>query len=139
MRAASSVCDAFASQAPLDTLLAHFSSSPSTLALEHGLPSLAPFLGREFRGPEGLREYFGLLAECLSYEDMRFGGYFTDVRECKVSVRGEARFTWSSTGQSWDEVFTYVLQFDDELKVTLYEVWADSGAAYLASRGKLDQ
>lgn len=40
--------------------------------------------------------------------------------------------------QSWDETFTYSLDFDDELKVTDYQVWADSGAAYLARLGKLD-
>lgn len=32
-----------------------------------------------------------------------------------------------------------MLDFDDEGKVTDYQVWADSGAAYLASKGQLDQ
>lgn len=70
---------------------------------------------------------------------MRFGNYLVDEVESKVSVRGEAKFTWISSGQSWDEVFTYVLGFDEERKVVRYEVWADSGAAYLARRGELDE
>jgi hypothetical protein len=56
----------------------------------------------------------------------------------KVSVKGRAKFTWIETGQSWDETFTYSLDFDDESKVTDYQVWADSGAAFLARLGKLD-
>lgn len=56
----------------------------------------------------------------------------------KVSVKGQAKFTWIETGQSWDETFTYSLDFDHELKVTDYQVWADSGAAYLARIGKLN-
>lgn len=60
-------------------------------------------------------------------------------RTRKVSVKGRAKFTWVETAQSWDETFTYSLDFDDELKVTDYQVWADSGAAYLARLGKLDE
>jgi hypothetical protein len=55
-----------------------------------------------------------------------------------VSVKGRAKFTWIKTRQSWDETFTYTLDFDDEAKVTDYQVWADSGAAYLARLGQLD-
>lgn len=61
------------------------------------------------------------------------------IRSRKVSVKGRAKFTWIETSQSWDETFTYSLDFDDELKVTDYQVWADSGAAYLARLGKLDE
>lgn len=42
-------------------------------------------------------------------------------------------------GNEWNERFAYMLDFDDEGKVTDYQVWADSGAAYLASKGQLDQ
>ena len=42
-------------------------------------------------------------------------------------------------GQSWDEEFAYILDFDQSAKVTDYQVWADSGAAYLARRGELKQ
>jgi hypothetical protein len=55
-----------------------------------------------------------------------------------VSVKGRAKFTWIETGQTWDETFTYSLDFDDESKITNYQVWADSGAAYLARINKLD-
>jgi hypothetical protein len=137
LAAAQSFCNSFAQKASLEVIFSHFSASSDPLIVEHGLPQLASFLGREFRGHDGLHEYFGLLAELLSYENMAFSNYLVDSDQNKVSVRGEARFTWKSTKQSWDEVFTYVLAFDDEYKVKVYEVWADSGAAFLASTGQL--
>lgn len=139
LQAAQAFCDAFAQQKPPKEILAHFSKSKDVLALEHGLQQLAPFLGREFRGRSGLRQYFDLLASNLTYDNMQFSNFVVDTEVSKVSVRGEARFTWTSTDQSWDEVFTYVLEFDAHLKVKVYEIWADSGAAYLASKGLLNQ
>ena len=132
-------CDAFADKKPLDEMFSYFSSSEDVMAFEHGLPQLAPFLGREFRGQKGLKEYFDLLSSTLSYENMAFSHLFVDPEVSKVSVRGRATFTWTRTGQSWHEVFTYVLEFDDDIKVKTYEIWADSGAAYLASRAELKE
>lgn len=135
--AATSFCDAFAAQSEPSVILGHFSKSNNAFALEHGLPQLAPFLGRRFSGLDGIKEYFSLIGDQLSYEKMRFVDYVVDAESSKVSVRGEARFTSKATGQGWDEVFTYVLGFDSDKKVEAYEIWADSGAAYLASRGEL--
>eukprot|EP00568_Trieres_chinensis_P002944 CAMPEP_0183317188 /NCGR_PEP_ID=MMETSP0160_2-20130417/57224_1 /TAXON_ID=2839 ORGANISM="Odontella Sinensis, Strain Grunow 1884" /NCGR_SAMPLE_ID=MMETSP0160_2 /ASSEMBLY_ACC=CAM_ASM_000250 /LENGTH=159 /DNA_ID=CAMNT_0025483161 /DNA_START=163 /DNA_END=642 /DNA_ORIENTATION=+ len=140
LKSARSLCDAFASGSPLDDVLENFStidSGSSVVCLEHGLSNLAPFLGREFRGLEGAREYFGIISDLLTYENMRFSGYAVDEEASLVSVVGRATFTWKSTGDSWDEVFTYRLKFDEYAKVEVYEVWADSGAAYLASKGGL--
>ncbi|KAI1126686.1 transcription elongation factor S-II [Nemania abortiva] len=170
LAAAKAFCDSFARKKSLEEILSHFSSSsPSSaspslasstmedgkaagsrseiLVHEHGLPQLAPFLGRDFRGLEGARRYFESVAACLSYEDMRFVEFVADTSAegkngneddgGKVAVRGKARFTWKETGQSWDETFVYVLCFDARAKLKRYEVWADSGAAYLASRGEL--
>ena len=58
-----------------------------------------------------------------------------------MSVKGKAKFKWIEgvgEGNWWNEQFAYVLDFDDEGKVTDYQVWADSGAAYLAWKGKLN-
>lgn len=137
LQSATSFCTSFATRSPPREIYSHFSSAPSVTALEHGLPHLAPFLGRAFTGPSGIREYFETISSVLTYEDMRFSNYVVDEEVGQVNVRGEARFTWISTEQSWDEVFTYVLEFDREYKVVRYEVWADSGAAYLASQGDL--
>ncbi|KAK4217901.1 hypothetical protein QBC37DRAFT_306925 [Rhypophila decipiens] len=139
LQSAAHFCLAFATNSPLPEILEHFSSklSSSIIVIEHGLKRLAPFLGREFRGIEGAKEYFALISKHITYQDMAFENYVVDPLERKVSVRGEAWFTWTSTGQSWKEIFTYVLEFDDELKVVKYEIWADTGAAYLASQEKL--
>jgi hypothetical protein len=60
-----------------------------------------------------------------------------DIEERKVAVKGEAEFKWIATENKWDETFVYVLDFDEEDKVKRYQVWADSGAAYLARKGEL--
>jgi hypothetical protein len=96
---------------------------------------LAPFLGRPFNDP---KDYFTLISELLTYDNMQFSEYMVDTEARKVNVKGKAKFTWLQTKQSWDEVFTYVLDFDDQAKITCYQVWADSGACYLAREGKLD-
>jgi hypothetical protein len=139
LKAAQTFCTSFASQKPPEEIFGLFSTSPEVTAYEHGLPQLAPFLGREYKGTDSIKKYFFKISSHLSYENMRFSNYIVDESVGKVSVRGEARFTWISSGQSWDEVFTYVLAFDDDCKVTRYEIWADSGAAYLAERGELSE
>ncbi|KAI1413027.1 hypothetical protein F5Y13DRAFT_162329 [Hypoxylon sp. FL1857] len=139
LEAATAFCDSFAQKNPPEEILSHFSSSNDILAYEHGLKALAPFLGREFRGREGVQEYFEIISSRLNYEDMRFADYIVDAAENRVAVRGTAKFTSTATGESWDEVFAYALKFDDERKVVGYEVWADSGAAYLASKGLLKE
>lgn len=71
--AASALCADFAAHADIDILLAHFSSSHQVSAREHGLPLLAPFLGRTFTGRAAVQAYFELLQEHIAYEDMSFG------------------------------------------------------------------
>mmetsp|Transcript_16305 Transcript_16305/g.27166 ORF Transcript_16305/g.27166 Transcript_16305/m.27166 type:complete len:150 (-) Transcript_16305:58-507(-) len=138
LRSAQSLCGDFATQEPLEKVLTNFSTQQggaNIFCFEHGDANTSvPFLGRSFVGIAGARQYFELIASLLSYENMEFSEYFVDVELAAVSVQGEATFTWKSTGKSWDEVFTYRLRFDTEGKVTKYEVWADSLAAYLASR-----
>ncbi|KAK5191425.1 hypothetical protein LTR99_003750 [Exophiala xenobiotica] len=123
LSAAQAFCNTFAEQKPPEEIFSHFSSANDVLAVEHGLPQLAPFLGREFRGQDGIREYFQLLSSNLKYENMHFSNFVVDTEVFK----------------GWDEVFTYVLEFDPDNKVKVYEIWADSGAAYLASKGELKQ
>ncbi|KAI0907952.1 transcription elongation factor S-II [Ustulina deusta] len=164
LAAATAFCESFARKKPLEEILSHFSPDEMVVVHEHGLPRLAPFLGRDFRGLEGARRYFETVRGCLSYEDMRFVEFVADTFTPlgsdggdpgdgggvgvggaggegggggKVAVRGRARFTWTETGLSWDETFAYLLRFDARAKLARYEVWADSGAAYLARRGEL--
>ncbi|KLO08562.1 transcription elongation factor S-II [Schizopora paradoxa] len=134
---AQAFCDAFRDAKPIDEILGHFSSTDGVVAIEHGLPQLAPFLGRNFSGLDGVKQYFETISSVLKYKDMCFSGFVVDEEARKASMKGKACFTWLSTGQSWDEVFAYTLDFDAEGKIKKYEVWADSGAAYLAGRGEL--
>jgi hypothetical protein len=134
-----SLCDAFATHKSIDEILFHFSNNPNVrpTAMEHGHRHLAPFLGRRFVGLQKIREYFELLSELLIYRDMRFSNFIVDVEMKKVSVTGNALFEWKDTGDTWDEVFVWALDVGGDGKVVHYQVWADSGAAYLARLGKL--
>lgn len=134
LKSAESFCNSFADKKPVEEVLSHFSTTHATSCFEHGLPALAPFLGRTFTKPA---EYLGTIAKYLTYKNMRFFAYMVDVETRKVGVQGSASFTWIETEESWDEVITYVLDFDDEAKITDWRVRADTGAAYLAKEGKL--
>jgi hypothetical protein len=131
-------CDAFF-QKDTDTILSYFSTTHEVSAIEYGIPILAPFLGKTFVGISEIQRYFDLIGSLLSYKDVEFSEFVVDPEDMKVSVKGKGTFTWLSTEQSWDETFTYTLDFDDELKVVRYQVWADSGAAYLARTGGLSR
>ena len=137
------LCTAFSSASPPETLASCFTHTPPPLAHEHGLPALAPFLGRDFTGIEGIKRYFTLVASELSFEGMEFDDerdWVVDGVAMAVALRGRARFVCRATGEGWDETFAYRVGVGGErgaLKVTEYRVWADTGAAYLARRGRL--
>ena len=137
LRSTRDLCNAFSNHGTIEEIIACFSSSrPEAIRLfEHGSLELGlPFLGKSFYGVQGVREYFTIVGDVLSYENMEFSDYVVDEEVMVVSVRGRAKFTWKSTGKSWNEVFIYRIQLDAENKILVYEVWADSGAAYVASR-----
>ncbi|KAG0637640.1 hypothetical protein HOY80DRAFT_248394 [Tuber brumale] len=135
--AANALCDTLSQSPPppLPAILQHFTSTAT--AYEHGLPQLTPFLGRELPIPD----YFTILADSLSFRNMQFKEYIVDEASGKVFVRGTGRFIWTATGEAWDECFVYLLDFVKDAggmwKVGRYQVWADSGAAYLARIGRL--
>ncbi|KAF7522242.1 hypothetical protein PCG10_007543 [Penicillium crustosum] len=131
-----------------DNILSTFTTSPNPLVHEHGLPQLAPFLGRPFTGQDGIATYFELISSLLSIKNMVFEpeeNWVVDASCMAVSFRGSATFVWKETRQAWDETFVYriKLAFDESgsregrLAVCEYQIWADTGAAYLARLGKL--
>ncbi|PFH52594.1 hypothetical protein AMATHDRAFT_139771 [Amanita thiersii Skay4041] len=130
-------CGAFVQRESIDTILSFFSSTQEVRIIEHGEPLLAPFLGKWFNGLSGVQAYFEMIGSLLSWDDIRFSEFVIDEELGKVAVKGGGQFTWKSTGDSWKESFAYVLDFDEEGMITQYQVWADSGAAYLARIGKL--
>lgn len=139
LSSAKSYCDAFKEKKDVNEIMSHFSTTHATTLIEHGDPVLAPFLGKTYSGKSSIEGYFNLIASLLSYEDMDFYEFLVDADVAKVAVKGEARFTWISTGQSWKEDIAYMLDFDDEGKITDCEIWADSGCVYLARIGDLDR
>ncbi|KAJ5114857.1 hypothetical protein NUU61_000616 [Penicillium alfredii] len=139
-------------RSPISTLLSTFTTQPTPLAHEHGLPQLAPFLGRSFTGLDGVARYFELLADHLAIHDMAFEpdeSWVVDDTNQAVTLRGSATFEWKATRQAWDETFVYRVALAEDassdplkrgsLRVWEYRVWADSGAAYLARLGRLGE
>ncbi|KAJ5922036.1 hypothetical protein N7516_009739 [Penicillium verrucosum] len=135
-----------------NNLLSAFTTSPKPLIHEHGLPQLAPFLGRPFTGQDGIATYFEVISSLLSIKNMVFEpeeNWVVDTSCMAVSLRGSATFGWKETRQAWDETFIYRIQLavdrpgsgsgsgEGRLAVCEYQVWADTGAAYLARLGKL--
>ncbi|KAJ5592348.1 hypothetical protein N7537_009252 [Penicillium hordei] len=134
-----------------DNLLSTFTTSPNPLVHEHGLPQLAPFLGRPFTGKDGIATYFELISSLLSIKNMVLEpeeNWVVDTSCMAVSFRGSATFVWKETRQAWDETFAYRIKLavdgsgsgsgsGERLAVCEYQVWADTGAAYLARLGRL--
>lgn len=137
--AAVQFCTAFAQKADIADILNHFSTTHQITVIEHGNPRLAPFLGKPFVGIDGVQKYFETISTLLSYQDIKFSEFTVDSESSRVACRGHGKFTWLSTGDSWEETFAYMLDFDEENKITDYQVWADSGSAYLASLGQLKE
>lgn len=150
-----SLISAFTSNASTPAILAHFTSSPTPLVHEHGSPlfqPFLPFLGRDFIGLQAVGEYFDLLAQHLSISEASFDDeddWVIDPQIMTVCLRGRARFTSLETKESWLETFMWRVTLSEDLtgesepdagqglKVQEYRVWADTGAAFLASRGEL--
>lgn len=140
LKAARSLCVSICMKAPVDEYLEHFSpDSEEVSAVEHGLGSLylAPYVGQNFEGRSGVREYFGWKREIVKTISLRFEDYIVDVEAGVVSVRCRGRFLWRETQNEWEEVSTARMTFNERNLVTKFEYWGDTGAAFLASRGKL--
>lgn len=137
LTSAQQFCEAFSQKDDITSLISHFSTTHQVTVIEYGDPSLAPFLGRPFTGIDGVQKYFEIISSLVSYENMTFSEFVVDSDTRKVALKGKARFTWLSTGESWDETFAYMLDFDEENRIAEYQIWADSGAAYLARKGEL--
>ena len=129
-------CNAFASGTDPQKIIEQYLSKKITI-IEHGSAKVAPFLGRTFEGYDGFREYVDNVMSYLQLDSMSFDDYIIDVTYAKVAVVGHAHFTAKETGQSWQEVLAYRLLFDEDTKLTRYEIWADSGSLHLARQGKL--
>ena len=134
LRSTLDLCQRFADAKHSDIreILSCFSSSrpdDEIRLIDHGLPKRTPYLGRSFVGREGIQNYFEtIVATHLSYENMVFSDCIIDVDTRVTSLRGKA-----FEGKAWEEVFLFRIQLDEEGKIVVYEVWADSGAAYLAT------
>ena len=137
LMATKELCDVFAHHKPIPQLVDLFTEHEA-VAISHGHPCLAPWLGVEYIGRTEIAGYFGQLFDALSLELMIFADPFIDEDNLAVTVMGTAKWTYKKTGKSWMAAFTWVLEFAEgetegdsaerEVKIRKYSVWADSGA-----------
>jgi len=123
----------------MKNLIARFvKDEAGATAIEYGDPRVASFFSQPQSGTKAISAYFQMISSILRWTDMRFSEYVIDAEVQKVSVKGEATWTAKKTNQSWRECFSYTLDFDHDLKITRYQVWADPGALFLATHGLLE-
>ncbi|KAL4873539.1 hypothetical protein BDV12DRAFT_80300 [Aspergillus spectabilis] len=150
INATSALTTAFASRAPLGTLVSQFTVLPAAQAREHGHPKLGTFMGHTFIGHKGVGEYFNLVEKQMRLREIIFddeSDWVVDTEKSVVCLRGKARWQDKLSEEEWDEIFAYRVALAEEeseqskekgeLKVRFYEVWADTGAAFLANGGSL--
>ena len=91
LRSTKELCNVFANHGTIEEIISCFSSkgrsnnnkngddgdgndndntSSPIRIFEHGLPKLAPFIGRSFYGIQGITDYFTIISDTLEYEDM---------------------------------------------------------------------
>ncbi|EEB89485.1 hypothetical protein MPER_12410 [Moniliophthora perniciosa FA553] len=54
-------------------------------------------------------------------------------------MQRESKAYLEETSESWDENFAYMLDFDDECKITDYQVWAGFGSNISCEQGPADR
>jgi len=119
---------------------------------EHG-PGWArkslPFMGQSFTGRDGCVQYFEALAQTLNMtlpadafppdEELVVDAdaVVEGPHQGAVCVTGKGKFESKETGWSWNEKFIYKLSgFDDDGRVTHWEIWADPLSAWSAQTQK---
>ena len=89
-------------KAPVDEYLEHFApDSDNVSAVEHGLTAIAPFMGKDFEGRSGVREYFGWKREIVKTISLRFDEYCVDAELGVVNVRCRGKYMWRETQNEW--------------------------------------
>ena len=109
---AKSFCEAFALESTVQILATHFSKN--VIIFEHGPSTIdeLPFIGREFRGLEGLDLYLKLVRECLVMKKLEFEGWSCDTQAVVegaggttgitvVTVKGSGEFQYKDTSKRW--------------------------------------
>jgi hypothetical protein len=133
--AAKSLLADIAAQKPTLSLLSHFSTT-QTVTLQHDfIHSATPY---PFVGLHAVRSYFDLLALHWTRDDMQL--YQCDVYadKLRVVIKASVQWTWRASKQSWREVFTCTLDFDELLKVKGFVVESsppESSCVMLATDG----
>ncbi|KAI0258713.1 hypothetical protein BC834DRAFT_1021985, partial [Gloeopeniophorella convolvens] len=63
---------------PLENVLSFFAPSLPAAVFEHGLPALAPFLGRTFEDLAKVAKYLTIVSDAIAFENARFTDYIVD-------------------------------------------------------------
>ncbi|KAF7987020.1 hypothetical protein HWV62_123 [Athelia sp. TMB] len=111
-----------AANKPSKTLLAHFSTTDTVVLRHDCVYNPSPF---SFEGLHAVRSYFDLLSLNWKKSDMQIHSKEVDLTKSQVVLRASMRWTWRISGNSWREVFTCTLDYDEEVKVKKFIVETD--------------
>jgi ketosteroid isomerase-like protein len=139
LSSATTFCNAFVQKQDLDTILSFFSSTGPVSIIEHGEKALTPFFGRSFEGLDEIRSFHEGAGTHIEFEETSLARYTVDAEAKRVACEGQTKLSWRETGEGWVEIFVFMLDFDDEGKVTKHQIWSDTGSAYLAKLGTLSK
>ena len=99
---------------------------------EYGPQTAAlPFLGRDFKGFEGVKQYSNALSDTLDIIRMEWVELVAEQRSSGlggvVFTKGVGTFAIKRTQKDWKETYVNRIEVNEEGKVVRYEVFAVSG------------
>ena len=99
---------------------------------EYGPQTAAlPFLGRDFKGLEGVKQYSNALSDTLDIIRMEWVELVAEQRSSGlggvVFTKGVGTFAIKRTQKDWKETYINRIEVNEEGKVVRYEVFAVSG------------
>jgi len=109
---------------------------------EYGPQTTAlPFLGRDFKGFEGVKQYSNALSETLDILRMEWVELVAEQKPSGlggvVFTKGLGTFAIKRTQKHWNETFVNRVEVNEEGKIVRYEVFAVSGLLLLPYCGVL--
>jgi hypothetical protein len=98
---------------------------------EHGPQTTdLPFLGRDFKGFEGIKQYLEVLLDTLDIIQMEWAEWVAEQKPAGlggvVFTKGLGTFAVKRTKKHWNETFIAQIEVNEEGKVVRYDVFAVS-------------
>ena len=117
-------------EAPTDSNI-RATFNPYVVVHEHGpQTSVLPFLGRDFEGFEGVKQYLNALSETLDIMRMEWVELVAEQKSSGlggvVFAKGLGTFAIKRTTKRWNETFINRIEVNEEGQIVRYDIFAVS-------------